>query len=75
MTRDTAVRKIESKKQFVSMLAEEMQETIKKYDFNNRDEYFPRGSNRTRLKAIMRMLRKETLALEKLMYNWYEMEE
>lgn len=73
MTREEAERKIEVKKQFVNLLAGEMQDTINKYDFNG--EYWRRNNSRTRLKALMRMLRKETLALEKLMYNWYEMEE
>ena len=49
-----------------------MQDTINKHDFN--DKYWIRNNSRTRLKALMRMLRKETLALEKLMYYWYEME-
>ena len=73
MTREEAERKIEVKKQFVNLLAGEKQDTINKYDFNG--EYWRRNNSRTRLKALMRMLRKETLALEKLMYNWYEMEE
>ena len=72
MTREEAERKIEVKKQFVNLLAGEMQDTINKYDFNG--EYWRRNNSRTRLKALMRMLRKETLALEKLMYYWYEME-
>ena len=72
MTRDQAERKIEAKKQFVNLLAEEMQDTINKHDFN--DKYWIRNNSRTRLKALMRMLRKETLALEKLMYYWSEME-
>ena len=62
MTRDQAERKIEAKKQFVNLLAEEMQDTINKHDFN--DKYWIRNNSRTRLKALMRMLRKETLALE-----------
>lgn len=73
MTREEAERKIEVKKQFVNLLAGEMQDTINKYDFNG--EYWRRNNSRTRLKALMRMLRKETLALEKIMYSWYEMEE
>lgn len=72
MTREQAERKIEAKKQFINILSEEMQEAIEKYDFN--EEYWIQQKSRARLKATMKMIRRETIALEKLMYNWYEME-
>lgn len=37
MTREQAKRKIEAKKQFISILSEEMQEAIEKYNFD--EEY------------------------------------
>lgn len=72
MTREQAKRKIEAKKQFISILSEEMQEAIEKYNFD--EEYWIQQKNRARLKATMKMIRRETIALEKLMYNWYDME-
>lgn len=72
MTREQAERKIEAKKQFISILSEEMQEAIEKYKFD--EEYWQLQNSRARLKAIMKMIRRETIALERLMYNWYEME-
>lgn len=72
MTREQAERKIEAKKQFINILSEEMQEAIEKYDFN--EEYWIQQKSRARLKATMKMIRRETIALERLMYNWYEME-
>ena len=72
MTREQAERKIEAKKQFISILSEEMQEAIEKYKFD--EEYRQHQKSRARLKATMKMIRRETIALEKLMYNWYEME-
>lgn len=72
MTREQAARKIEAKKQFISILSEEMQEAIEKYKFD--EEYWQLQNSRARLKAIMKMIRRETIALERLMYNWYEME-
>lgn len=72
MTREQAERKIEAKKQFINILSEEMQEAIEKYKFD--EEYWQLQNSRARLKAIMKMIRRETIALEKLMYNWYEME-
>lgn len=72
MTREQAERKIEAKKQFISILSEEMQEAIEKYNFD--EEYWQLQNSRARLKAIMKMIRRETIALERLMYNWYEME-
>lgn len=72
MTREQAERKIEAKKQFISILSEEMKETFKEYNFDK--EYLIQRNSRTRLKVIMRMIRRETQELEKLMYNWYEME-
>ena len=72
MTREQAERKIESKKQFISILSEEMKETFKEYRFDK--EYLIQRNSRTRLKVIMRMIRRETQELEKLMYNWYRME-
>lgn len=72
MTREQAERKIEAKKQFISILSEEMQEAIGKYKFD--EEYWQHQKSRARLKATMKMIRRETIALEKLMYNWYEME-
>ena len=72
MTREQAERKIESKKQFISILSEEMKETFKEYSFDK--EYLIQRNSRTRLKVIMRMIRRETQELEKLMYNWYSME-
>lgn len=72
MTREQAKRKIEAKKQFISILSEEMQEAIEKYNFD--EEYWIQQKSRARLKATMRMIRRETIALEKLMYNWYDME-
>ena len=69
MTREQAERKIESKKQFISILSEEMQEAIKEYNFEQ--EYWLQQKSRARLKAIMKMIRRETTELEKLMYNWY----
>lgn len=72
MTREQAKRKIEAKKQFISILSEEMQEAIEKYNFD--EEYWAQQKSRARLKATMKMIRRETIALEKLMYNWYEME-
>lgn len=72
MTREQAERKIETKKQFINILSEEMQEAIEKYDFN--EEYWIQQKSRARLKATMKMIRRETIALERLMYNWYEME-
>ncbi len=72
MTREQAERKIEAKKQFISILSEEMQEAIEKYKLDK--EYWQHQKSRARLKATMKMLRRETIALEKLMYNWYEME-
>lgn len=49
-----------------------MQEAIEKYNFD--EEYWMQQKSRARLKATMKMIRRETIALEKLMYNWYEME-
>ena len=49
-----------------------MQEAIEKYNLD--EEYWQHQKSRARLKATMKMLRRETIALEKLMYNWYEME-
>lgn len=72
MTREQAARKIEAKKQFISILSEEMQEAIEKYNFD--EEYWIQQKSRARLKATMKMIRRETIALEKLMYNWYDME-
>lgn len=72
MTREQAERKIEAKKQFINILSEEMQEAIEKYKLD--EEYWQLQNSRARLKAIMKMIRRETIALEKLMYNWYEME-
>ena len=72
MTREQAERKIEAKKQFISILSEEMQEAIEKYNFD--EEYWQLQNSRARLKASMKMIRRETIALERLMYNWYEME-
>ena len=72
MTREQAERKIEAKKQFINILSEEMQEAIEKYNFD--EEYWQLQNSRARLKAIMKMIRRETIALERLMYNWYEME-
>lgn len=72
MTREQAKRKIEAKKQFISILSEEMQEAIEKYNFD--EEYWAQQKSRARLKATMKMIRRETIALEKLMYNWYDME-
>ena len=72
MTREQAERKIEAKKQFISILSVDMQEAIEKYKFD--EEYWQHQKSRARLKATMKMLRRETIALEKLMYNWYEME-
>lgn len=72
MTREQAERKIEAKKQFINILSEEMQEAIEKYKFD--EEYWQLQNSRARLKAIMKMIRRETIALERLMYNWYEME-
>ena len=72
MTREHAERKIEAKKQFINILSEEMQEAIEKYKFD--EEYWQLQNSRARLKAIMKMIRRETIALERLMYNWYEME-
>ena len=72
MTREQAERKIEAKKQFINILSEEMQEAIEKYKFD--EEYWQLQNSRARLKAIMKMIRRETIALEMLMYNWYEME-
>ena len=72
MTREQAERKIEAKKQFISILSEEMQEAIEKYKLD--EEYWQHQKSRARLKGTMKMLRRETIALEKLMYNWYEME-
>ena len=72
MTREQAERKIEAKKQFIRILSEEMQEAIEKYKFD--EEYWQHQKSRARLKATMKMIRRETIALEKLMYNWYEME-
>ena len=72
MTREQAERKIEAKKQFINILSEEMQEAIEKYKLD--EEYWQLQNSRARLKAIMKMIRRETIALERLMYNWYEME-
>ena len=72
MTREQAKRKIEAKKQFISILSEEMQEAIEKYNFD--EKYWIQQKSRARLKATMKMIRRETIALEKLMYNWYDME-
>ena len=72
MTREQAERKIEAKKQFINILSEEMQEAIEKYKFD--EEYWQLQNSRARLKATMKMIRRETIALERLMYNWYEME-
>ena len=72
MTREQAERKIEAKKQFISILSEEMQEAIETYNFD--EEYWIQQKSRARLKATMKMIRRETIALEKLMYNWYDME-
>lgn len=72
MTREQAERKIEAKKRFVSVLSEELQDAIRGYDFN--DNCLEATPKRTRLKALIKMIRRESLYLEKLINNWYEME-
>lgn len=74
MLKEEAVKRIEKKKIFISTLCDELKDILPKVSIEKCTSY-EKANPRVRAKTLMKMIRRESIDLENLMYKWYEIEE